>query len=171
MQHSDSLTARSVVSGTVAAMVMTLAASLAGKRETDSYAAPLNATSHILWGDQAARHDETSLKYTLTGFLLNHGAAIFWAALYEKWFAGSARRAAQGSSAMGGQSALRPLVGAALVTAGAYITDYHLVPRRFTPGFEMRLSGRSLALIYGTLALGLAATTIMRQGRNSAAAN
>jgi hypothetical protein len=37
----------------------------------------------------------------------------------------------------------------------AYLTDYYLVPRRFTPGFELSLSRRSFPWIYGALAVGM----------------
>lgn len=36
------------------------------------------------------------------------------------------------------------------------------MPRRLTPGYELRVSGRSLAAIFGALALGLAARDIVR---------
>ncbi|CAI07401.1 hypothetical protein ebA2309 [Aromatoleum aromaticum EbN1] len=63
------------------------------------------------------------------------------------------------------RSARRSARGAA-VAAGAYVTDYYLVPKRFTPGYEKRLSGQSLALIYGALALGLAAGALLgKSGR------
>lgn len=52
------------------------------------------------------------------------------------------------------------------MAAGAYVTDYYLVPRRFTPGYEKRLSGQALALIYGALALGLAASTMLADRRS-----
>lgn len=82
---SNSLVTRALTSGTVSGLATSAIAALAGKRETTSYAAPLNATSHILWGEKAALHNDTSLKYTGSGFLLNHMAAIMWAAVYEKW--------------------------------------------------------------------------------------
>ncbi|SNT32651.1 hypothetical protein SAMN06265795_12536 [Noviherbaspirillum humi] len=155
MQLGKTVTARSLVTGTLAGMATALATAMNGKREAGSYAAPLNATSHILWGDEAARHDDVSMKYTASGFLLNHAAAIMWAAIYEKWFAG--RR----GGVLKGGSAMTPALGAALVSAGAYVTDYHLVPKRFTPGYEYHLSGKSMALIYGALALGLVASTLL----------
>jgi hypothetical protein len=155
MAYTDSALRRALTSGTIAGAGTALAASLAGRRETGSYAAPLNATSHIVWGDAAATRNDVSFKYTLTGFLLNHGAAIFWASFYEKWFG------ARSASGLSG-SMLRPAIGAAVVTAGAYITDYYLVPKRFTPGYEKRLSGRSLATIYGVLALSYIATDLLR---------
>ncbi|RJF99633.1 hypothetical protein [Noviherbaspirillum saxi] len=155
--QTNSVIGRSLISGTVAGVTTALAASLAGKRETASYAAPLNATSHVVWGEKAAWQDKPSLKYTVTGFLLNHAATVFWASIYEKWFA---PQAGDRSS-----SPLRPLVGAAVVTAGAYVTDYYLVPRRFTPGYEKRLSNTSLTGIYAMLALGLVARALIERRR------
>lgn len=156
--QNDSWVQRTLISGTVSGVATALAASVAGKRDAESYAAPLNATSHILWGDEAAQHDEPSLKYTVTGFLLTHASAIFWASIYEKWFAPREEEA--------NASPLQPLIGAAVVTAGAYVTDYYLVPRRFTPGYEKRVSGKSLTAIYGVLALGLAARALMAKRGN-----
>jgi hypothetical protein len=147
-------------SGTVAGIAVTAATALAGKREAGSYVAPINATSHIFWGDNAASQNNPSLKYTLTGFALNHASAIFWAAFYERFFG---RRAA---GTGGGSTLLRPLVGGAVVAAGAYVTDYYLMPKRVTPGFEKRLSGRSLMTVFGVLALGLAARDLV--GRSAA---
>jgi hypothetical protein len=41
------------------------------------------------------------------------------------------------------------------VSALAYVTDYHVIPSRFTPGFELSLSRRSFPSLYAALALGL----------------
>jgi hypothetical protein len=41
--------------------------------------------------------------------------------------------------------------------------DYHVVPRRLTPGFEMRVSKSALALVYAALALGLWASSSLRR--------
>ena len=154
---------RALASGTVAGIASAAAAAVAGKREDNSYAAPLNATSHVLWGDEAAEHDTASLKYTATGFLINHAAAVFWALFYEKLFGrrGRAPEAEAEAEAEAEGSLVKPLLGAAAVSAGAYITDYYLVPRRFTPGYEKRLSGKSMAAIYAMLALGLVAYDLL----------
>jgi hypothetical protein len=45
--------------------------------------------------------------------------------------------------------------GAVGVAALAYVTDYHLIPRRFTPGFELSLSRHSFPWLYAALAAGL----------------
>ena len=136
---------RALLSGTLAAAAVTLAASFAARRATGSSAAALNATSHFLWGERAARQDSISLKYTATGFAANYGASVFWALFYEFLAQGKHR------------SRTRALVDGAVVSAAAYVTDYHLVPKRLTPGFELRIPRTALALVYTALALGLSA--------------
>jgi hypothetical protein len=158
MEKTPGVFRRALTSGTVSGIATAIVAALAGKREDGSYAAPLNATSHVLWGDKAAHKDNASLKYTLTGFLLNHASAIFWALFYEKWFG---RRGTRRDAHSGSRSLAKPILGAAAVTAGAYVTDYYLIPERFTPGFEKRLSGKSLATIFGILAVGLVACDLI----------
>ena len=138
---ASSLLGRVLVSGTLAGVAAAVAASIAGRRQAGAYAAPLNATSHIVWGDRAARRNAVSLKYTGVGAALHYGAALFWAALYEL---------------LPGRAPLR----AATVAATAYVVDYHVVPRRLTPGFEMRVSPGALAAVYGALALGLWASSL-----------
>lgn len=147
------LVARALVSGTIAAAAVSLVASLAARRTTGSAAAALNATSHFAWGDAPARAAHGySLKYTGVGAAANYGAAVFWALPYE--MLGGGRR----------RTARRALLDGALVSALAYVTDYHVVPRRLTPGFELRLGGRALAAIYAALALGLATRDLFLQG-------
>lgn len=156
----SSFLTRTLVTGTISGLSAMLAAALAGKKDSQSYVAPINATSHILFGDEAARHSEPSLKYTGTGFMLNHGAALMWSAIYgslvepkmSRWFA---RRPAL--------APLSPVLSAAAVSAGAYVTDYILIPKRFTPGWEKRVSGNSVAMIFGALALGMAVSTLLER--------
>lgn len=159
-QDTASLIKSTLIIGTVSGVAASLAAAVAGKRESQSYAAPINATSHIIWGNEAARHNEVSLKYTATGFLLNHGAAMMWSGIYSKWVAPAVLRWTAHRPAL---APLVPVVSAAAVSAGAYITDYFLVPKRFTPGWEKRVSGKSIGMIFGALALGMAVGELMRQ--------
>jgi hypothetical protein len=140
-----SLIERALVSGTVAAAAVTLVVSLAGRRIAGSAPAPLNATSHFLWGERAGQQDGYSLKYTATGFAANYGASVFWALFYE---------------ALAGR--LHPLARGAAVSALAYVTDYHVVPKRLTPGFERRRPAGALAAAYAALALGLSARDLVK---------
>src|SRR5437762_3543586 len=85
-----------IVPGVVAGAVTSAAASFRGRRETGSAIAPVNATSHVLWGDRAARVERPTLRHTAVGYLINTGAAVFWATIMEKIFVarsiGAARR-------------------------------------------------------------------------------
>ncbi len=132
--------------GAVAGAATTLAVAACGELEDRNAIAPLNAVSHIAWGDNAALQDKPSWKYTATGLALNAAAVIGWATVYE-WLFG--RAAEKGNVAAA-------VAGGAAMSAVAYVTDYHVVPERFTPGFEKRLSNASLLAVYGALALGLA---------------
>lgn len=138
---------RDVSTASAAATAATTATTMAlGATRDESAWAPLNAVSHILWGDEAARHTEPSAAYTATGAALNGGAMIMWAAAYT-----AVRRLlppGPTSSVMAGAG----------VAAAAYVTDYYVVPKRLTPGFEKRLSGRSMFWIYAALAVSLAAS-------------
>ncbi len=80
---------------------------------------------------------------------------MFWALLYEAL--GRRRR----------RSAGRALRDGAITSAAAYVVDYHVVPRRLTPGFELRVPGRALAAVYGALAVGLALRGMYRAARAS----
>jgi hypothetical protein len=146
---------RALLSGTLAAAAVTVVASWASRRATGSAASALNATSHFLWGDRAARRNSYSMKYTGVGFAANYGASVFWALLYEAL--GRGRR----------RSAGRALRDGAITSAVAYVVDYHVVPHRLTPGFELRIPGRALAAVYGALAVGLAFRDMFRAARVS----
>ena len=94
-----------------------------------------------------------TLKYTGTGIVANLGASVFWALLYE-----ALRRGRRDESNTPGT-----LGRALLVSAAAYVVDYHVVPKRFTPGFELRLPGRALAAIYAALAFGLSSRELFHR--------
>jgi len=145
---NGNLVERALVSGSVAAAAVTLGLALLGKRFAGSSAAPLNATSHALWGRRAGRKDDASLKYTATGLFTNYGAAFFWALGYEALAGRKPSRA-------------RALASGAAVSAAAYVVDYHVVPKRLTPGWEMRLPGTALAGLFGAFALGLAGRDLL----------
>ena len=108
-------------------------------RETGHAAAALNATSHIVWGDAAARQDKADLRHTLVGAAINAAAMVSWASVQQLFFP----RARGAISALG--------LGAT-VSGLAYVTDYYIVPRRLTPGFEKRLSPLALSGVYAALA-------------------
>jgi hypothetical protein len=133
-------------SGAVASVTTGLAIAACGQVENNNPVAPLNAVSHIAWGDEAAAQEDVSAQFTLTGVALNSLAVTSWAGLNEALFGDAIDR----------RDVATALLGGAAVAGLAYVVDYYVVPRRFTPGFEKRLSGASLFGIYATLALSLA---------------
>lgn len=131
-----------VVGRTLAVGVVTTAAVVAcDYLENRRALGALNAISHIAWEDDALVQDELSAKYTGLALGLNMSAHAGWALIYELFF--------------GGSRGAKALTGGALVSLLAYIVDYKIVPPRFSPGFEHRVSCRSLLWIYVVLALGL----------------
>jgi hypothetical protein len=123
-----------------------------GKLENGPAAGPINAVSHILWGYHAVATDDVDVQHTLTGAALNAAAVTSWAGVHELFMPRS-----------GAPSVRRALLGGVATASLAYLTDYHVVPRRFTPGFEKRLSAVALLGMYATPALSLAAGSLARK--------
>jgi len=138
---------RGIVSGSFASIASAAALAACGKRELNDPAAPLNGPSQWLWGERAACADGFSVRHTVAGYLVHHAMSIFWAVLYEKF-----RRRAIPAAAVA--------LPAVCTASGACVVDYCLTPKRLTPGFEKRLSRRSLFLVYAAFAAGLAAAAI-----------
>ena len=134
---------RALVAGSFAGLATTATLAFLGARQGGSAAAPINATSHVLWGDEAGAADGVDVKHTLPGLLINGGAGVFWALVRELISARLPQRDPATAVATG-----------AAVAGLAYVVDYHLIPRRLTPGWELRLPRRSVAL--GFVALGAA---------------
>jgi len=144
-----------LATGKLATLATTATIAVCGKAELDNPIAPINAISHIAFGDEAAREDSASLKYTATGFVLHDAACTSWAALHARLFGGAVAKGSTRAAFAGG----------AFISALAYVTDYYLVPKRLTPGVEKRLSNRSLAAIYTVLALSLALGSLLNARR------
>jgi hypothetical protein len=140
---SNSLTYEEIKHAVFTSAAVAVAAAIRGKMELGTALRPLNGISHILWGSHAGNVKTMNAKYTLAGLALNTGACWFWAWLYRKG-ARKVRASTSGAAA-----------GAIGVAALAYVTDYHLIPRRFTPGFELSLSRHSFPWLYAALAAGL----------------
>ena len=103
-------------------------------------------------GDKAKKFDDWDVRHTLVGALLNAGAMGFWSAVQ--------------ALLPEPRSVLGAARNAALVTALAYATDYHLVPQRLNPGFEQRLSRKSLVSAYAVLAASLAVSALGTRQRD-----
>ena len=144
---------KSAASGKLAGTATAATAAACGFMENGNAIAPLNAVSHIIWGEDAVRARAFSVKYTLVGLFLNDAATASWAALHRQWFGAAVER----------RDAPASLAGGAAVACLAYLMDYHVVPKRLTPGFEKHLSRRSLFLIYVVLALTLGLSGLLTE--------
>ena len=131
---------RILVSGSVASIASALAAALCSRAENRHAARPINAIAHIYDGGRPPAADGRARRNTALGFGIHTAASLWWALFFEalprRW---------------------RNEAGAAAVSAMAYFVDYHVVHRRFRPGFERHLSPASRASIYLALAAGFAA--------------
>lgn len=155
MKTWETAARNAVVSGGLASVGSALMLALRGRLDNGRAAGAVNAPSHWIWGDEALRHDDVRPRYTLVGFAVHHAASFFWAVIYEKLTPADPRLA--GGAVM--RNALAVSVAAACV-------DLQVAPRRLTPGFERRLSGRSLYWVYGAFALGMAAGTFWLAGQS-----
>lgn len=139
--------AEAAVSGSVASMLSAALLAVAGRRERRAAAAPMNATSQWLWGTREALQAERfNGRHTAAGYVVHHLASTFWAVLHARALADWPAASRPGPA----------LCSAAATGAIAALVDLKLTPERFTPGFQHRVSSRSLAGAYAMFALGLA---------------
>ena len=132
-----------MAAGIAGAATSTVALALAAVSEGEGAARPLNATSHWLNGDRAARLQAVDVRHTGVGLATHVSATIFWAAFFETWLS---IKPAQGRGDLAG----RAIAIAALAAA----VDYTITPKRFTPGWELVLTKRSMGLAYAAMAAG-----------------
>lgn len=144
-KSGQSATQDSVRKAKITALTTTAAIALCGQLENGDAIQPINDVSHITFGDEAFAQRGASLKYTGSGLLLTKSFTASWAVLHEMLFGAYQDKGNVPVS----------LAGGAAVAACAYVLDYHVVPKRLTPGFEAHLSKRSLLAIYIVLALAL----------------
>jgi len=138
-----------VVTGTVAALVTAGALAALAKMEGKAALQPVNATSHWVQGDEAAKVELPTASHTLVGFLTHHAATIFWAAPFEAWLA------------MNPPRTMMNLLRDAFVMSGiAALVDCGATPHRLTPGWELALSRKSMVASYIAMAFGLAAEQV-----------
>lgn len=151
MQNWKTALRRGAIGGATSSLASTAALALMGKGEAGSAYAPTNAISHWIWGEQAARHHQPSLRYTLPGYLIHHGSATFWSVLFE----------AACGKLLDRKDTPTTLAVATAASGVACLVDYQLTPPRLRPGYEKHLSRPALALVYGMFGLGLAAGAML----------
>ncbi len=140
------------ISGTAASVSSTVALALLARAAGRSPTQPVNATSHWLHGDRAARFEGADLAHTAVGYATHHAATLFWSTIFETWLGD--RRLAP----------LPMLQHAMAMSAIAAVVDYTATPHRFTPGWELVLSKGDMAAAYVAMGLGLAAGSLAARG-------
>jgi hypothetical protein len=106
----------------------------------------VNASTHMVDGDRAARQGGFSIGRSGGGTIINVGAAIFW---------GSASAITLNARAPARLE--HRLLAGPLTALVASIVDYGLVPRRLTPGWELVLPKADVALALAGMAIGISA--------------
>lgn len=149
------LVQQAVRSGTLPSILSILVMATRGKRDAGTALGPLNAPAHWLFGKEALRADGLSWRHTLTGLVIHQGSSMLWGLLYDQLV-----RKQRKTKSVAGLAA-----GAVGLTAAAALVDLKMVPSRLTPGFEHRLSRKSLVLTYGAFAAGLAISGILLSRR------
>lgn len=143
---------RACISGTVAGLCAAAAAAYGARRDGGTACAPINAVTHCLWPEKAMREQRFSARYTLLGLGIHQAAAVFWALVFERLVPRVPRK-----------HPATVVAAAAGTAATAYYVDYHVVPKRLTPGFEAHLGSKSMARVYVGIAVGLAAVALLRR--------
>lgn len=111
------------------------------RARTGKAASGVNATSHWIWGDPAMRRHRADVRHTALGYAIHHASSLWWAGWFEVKAASCTPR---GVTALGAATA-----------ATAYVVDYHVVPKRLTPGFERHLSAAGMVSSYVAFGAGL----------------
>jgi hypothetical protein len=150
MQDWSQVGLSALVSGTIASLASSVALALLAKAEGKAAPRPINATSHWLHGEGAAKVRGVDAEHTATGYLTHHGACVMWASIMESMLAGR-------KNVSPSQIALT----AAGVSALAAAVDYGITPKRFTPGWEDVLTKKSMAGAYAAMAAGLGVGCIL----------
>lgn len=151
---------RALLAGTCASILSAIALAVAGRREAASAAAPINAVSHWYWDREALHRQGFDVSHTVLGYATHHAASLFWAALLSAFLRSRPTM----------HTAPRTVAACFATSAIACLVDFQLTPQRLTPGFEHRLSRKSLAITYLLFGVGLALGSLVlgagRRGRH-----
>ncbi len=146
------LLGEALLSGLTATLTSTAALMLTALAEGKGALQPLNATSHLLYGDRAARHRKADLNHTGVGLATHAAATVFWATAFEMALVLRPPRSAN------------DLLGrAASIGVLAAAVDYTITPKRLTPGWELVLSKTSMAVVYAAMSAGFAVAASRRR--------
>ena len=148
-----------VLPGLVAGVLSTLAlgacARLVGKRSS----APVSAVSHWVWPQEANQTARPRPRHLVTGLAIHHLMSIGWAAVNAFTLA-AIQKSAEPSRDSRAEHRQRFALATALTLVAAF-SDYVVVPKRFTPGFEFHLRVPHIAAVYVAFGAGLVAPFVV----------
>jgi hypothetical protein len=121
-----------------------------GRMQNRSAASGQNAIVSMVWPREALQRNDAAMRLTGAGAVFHYASSLLWAGLYTGLQ--SLRRDATVTNAV---------TDAAAVCALAAVVGLKLVPKRLSPGFEQRLSGRGLAWVFVCFGIGLAAGGVL----------
>ena len=130
---------RGFKTGLVLAAATNAVIMLASDKENGSPWAALNCVAHIVDGDDKEQPEDYAPRESRIGILVNGTAMSAWGVLYE-------------GALLVTRTKSSPLT-ALLAVGAAWVIDYKIVPKRYTPGIEKRLSQRSVLLSYTVMAV------------------
>ncbi len=134
-----------LVMGTWAMLFIFMSLLAVAKAERIPLWQPVHAVSHILFGDKVLQEARFHAKYWISGFVLNAGAMYGWAAVAELGYLRFSFKTGD---------LITAILMAIALTIIAFITDFHIVSKRFTPGFEKVISRSAVYTVYVCLAIG-----------------
>ncbi|WP_447987484.1 hypothetical protein [Nitrospira sp. Nam74] len=149
MRRLGTVLQETITTGTVTNLCCAGCAAALGVLHHRKAAQPINAISHVVWGDEQPPTTEVTWHDTAVGLIVNQAACSFWALLHVALLPPRQRDPG------------RTVFHACAISGLAYLVDYHMVPSRFTPGFEKVLPRRAFVPIYIAIASGLAAGALL----------
>jgi hypothetical protein len=138
---------RALRTGSWASVASTAVLLVCGKGALNDSARPINGPSQWVQGRHAPHMPGASVKYTAVGYAIHHAMSVFWATLFERF------RPPR-------PSASTAFVAASVTATAAFVADFHVVPKRLSPGFETELPRSCVIASYIAFAAALACAAL-----------
>jgi putative flippase GtrA len=145
-----------IVAGALSTLALGALARLVGKHP----AAPVSAVSHWVWPQEVNQTARPRTRHFMTGLAIHHLMSIGWAAVNA--FTLAAIQESREPCSDSPSEYLERIALAGAMTLAAAFSDYVVVPKRFTPGFEFHLRVPQIAAVYVAFGAGLVAPFVLK---------
>ncbi|HEX7934891.1 MAG TPA: hypothetical protein VF573_17695 [Paraburkholderia sp.] len=146
-----------IVAGVLSTLALGACARLAGKRS----AAPISAVSHWVWPEEVNQTAHPCARHIVTGLSIHHLMSIGWAAVNAYTLA-AIQEAVEPCRDSRAEHRRRVALASGLTLFAAF-SDYVIVPKRFTPGFEFHLRVPQIAVAYVAFGTGLVTPFVVKE--------